>query len=75
MLSARQVMLMHRSGHSLFNPPKPMDLSQARSASMAMDLDIDDEEAIAERALRAGRLGTGYEPVYADEPLSGERAP
>lgn len=48
-----------------------MDLSQARSASMAMDLDIDDEEEIAERALRAGRIeGSGYQPVYADEPHS-----
>lgn len=59
---------MSSSGHSLFNPPRPMDLSQARSASMALDLDIDDEEVIAERALHAGRAGTGYQPVYADEP-------
>ncbi|CAK9784485.1 unnamed protein product [Cutaneotrichosporon oleaginosum] len=60
--------ILRRSGHSLFNPPRPMDLSQARSASAGMDFDIDDEEAAAERALRAGRFGTGYQPVYADEP-------
>ncbi|TXT10679.1 hypothetical protein VHUM_02184 [Vanrija humicola] len=61
--------ILRRSGHSLFNPPKPMDLSQARQASMALDLDldIDDEEAIAERNLMGGRTLAGYQPVYADD--------
>lgn len=49
-----------------------MDLSQARSASMGMDFDIDDEEAAAERALRSGRLGASYQPVYADDPRHDE---
>lgn len=64
-------MLTHRSGHSLLNPPKPMDLSQARAASLALDFDVDaeDEEAAAERTL----VGSGprsrqaqYEPTYSD---------
>ncbi|KAL1408914.1 hypothetical protein Q8F55_005728 [Vanrija albida] len=59
--------ILRRSGHSLFNPPKPMDLSQARQASLALDLDIDDEEAIAERDLTSGRSLAGYQPVYADD--------
>lgn len=42
-----------------------MDLSQARSASLALDLDLDDEEA-AERHLFDARAN--YTPVYADEP-------
>lgn len=63
------------SGHSLVNPPKPIDLSQARTASLALDLDLDldDEEAVAERQLSvggprrtlAGR--NGYEPIFQDE--------
>lgn len=66
-------MLTLRSGHSLFNPPKPMDLSQARAASLALEFDVDaeDEEAVAERTL----VGSGprsrqnqYEPVYTDGP-------
>ncbi|GMK54192.1 hypothetical protein CspeluHIS016_0107780 [Cutaneotrichosporon spelunceum] len=60
--------ILRRSGHSLFNPPRPMDLSQARSASMGMDFDVDDEEAVAEHALRSGHFGGGYQPVYVDEP-------
>lgn len=48
---------VRRSGHSLLNPPKPIDLSQARTASLALDLDLDmdDEEAVAERQLASGR--------------------
>lgn len=55
----------HRSGHSLLNPPKPIDLSQARAASLALnlDLDLDDEEAVAERQLASapapGESGPG----------------
>ena len=69
-----------RSGHSLLNPPKPIDLSQARTASLALDLDLDlsDEEAVAERQLarnprslvgtRSGSSGGGgYEPIFSDE--------
>jgi hypothetical protein len=60
------------------NPPKPIDLSQARTASLALDLDLDlsDEEAVAERQLarnprslvgsRSGGTG-GYEPIFSDE--------
>ena len=65
--------ILRRSGHSLFNPPKPMDLSQARAASLALDLDLDldDEEAVAERHLAGGRrtlVGAGhYEPIFQDE--------
>ena len=64
-----------RSGHSLLNPPKPIDLSQARTASLALDLDLDldDEEAVAERQLagsanRRTLAGRGrYEPIFHDE--------
>lgn len=65
------------SGHSLLNPPKPIDLSNARTASLALnlDLDLDDEEAVAERHLAGesrrtlvGRGGrAGYEPIFQDE--------
>ncbi|KAK1921429.1 hypothetical protein DB88DRAFT_513455 [Papiliotrema laurentii] len=45
--------ILRRSGHSLLNPPKPIDLSNARTASLALDLDLDmsDDEAVAERRL------------------------
>jgi len=66
-----------RSGHSLLNPPKPIDLTQARTASLALDLDLDldDEEAVAERHLVSpqrtlvgvGRERGGYEPIFQDE--------
>jgi hypothetical protein len=66
-----------RSGHSLLNPPKPIDLSNARTASLALnlDLDLDDEEAVAERHLAGegrrtlvGRSGRGaYEPIFQDD--------
>ena len=66
-----------RSGHSLLNPPKPIDLSNARTASLALnlDLDLDDEEAVAERHLAGegrrtlvGRSGrSGYEPIFQDD--------
>jgi len=66
-----------RSGHSLLNPPKPIDLSNARTASLALnlDLDLDDEEAVAERHLAGegrrtliGRNGrSGYAPIFQDD--------
>ncbi|ORX34909.1 hypothetical protein BD324DRAFT_633144 [Kockovaella imperatae] len=71
--------ILRRSGHSLLNPPKPIDLSQARTASLALDLDLDleDEEAVAERHLagassngsRRTLVGSrrGYEPIFQDE--------
>ncbi|OCF33096.1 hypothetical protein I317_01896 [Kwoniella heveanensis CBS 569] len=59
--------ILRRSGHSILNPPKPIDLSQAGAASLALDLDMDleneggngyrDEEVAAERQL--GRTGAG----------------
>lgn len=48
-----------------------MDLSQARSTSLALDLDFDDEEAIAERHLIDSRVN--YTPVYVDEPQPGQQ--
>jgi len=57
-------------------PPKPIDLSQARTASLALDLDLDlsDDEAVAERQLQggsrrtlAGRGAGGYQPIFTDE--------
>lgn len=69
--------LTRRSGHSLLNPPKPIDLSNARTASLALnlDLDLDDEEAVAERHLAGESRRTlvgrgnrgGYEPIFQDD--------
>jgi hypothetical protein len=42
-----------------------MDLTQARDASFALDLDLDDDEAVAERTL-TGRTHTDYQPIYSD---------
>ena len=53
--------ILNRSGHSLFRPPKPIDLSQARAG--AIDLDLDDEEAYAEGHMRGARGGHGYSQV------------
>jgi hypothetical protein len=53
--------ILKRSGHSLFHPPKPIDLSQARAG--AIDLDLDDEEAYAEGHMRSGNRGGGYQEV------------
>lgn len=74
--SAKEL-ISSRSGHSIFNPPKPIDLSQARTASLALDLDLDlsDEEAVAERQLDGGSRRTlagrgrtgGYQPIFTDE--------
>lgn len=54
-----------------------MDLTQARDASFAaeLDLDLDDEEAIAERSLAGQGRQASYQPVYTDdfEPGSNSR--
>lgn len=84
-----EIMLMYRSGHSIFNPPKPIDLTQARSAAVDLDLDFSDEEAAAERTLdnRSGSIlplhssgrrtlasgGARYEALYEDDPERGIR--
>lgn len=55
-----------------------MDLTQARAASIAleMDLDLDDEEAVTERTLTSGRVRGGlYQPIYADEPRTHSPSP
>lgn len=70
--------ILRRSGHSWLNPPKPIDLSQARDASLALDFDLDDEEDTERRfygdgrgrSLVSGRRG-GYEPVNGEEERSG----
>lgn len=49
--SPSQLKLTPRSGHSIFNPPKPIDLSQARPSALDMDLDFSDDEVAAERNL------------------------
>ncbi|KAK8844571.1 hypothetical protein IAR55_006418 [Kwoniella newhampshirensis] len=70
--------ILRRSGHSLLNPPKPIDLSQARTASMALDLDLDldDEEAVAERQLSGNGGGGGRRTLVGSssvyQPLAGE---
>ncbi|WVF66365.1 hypothetical protein IAT40_001105 [Kwoniella sp. CBS 6097] len=62
--------ILRRSGHSILNPPKPIDLSQAGAASLALDLDMDlenegggnryrDEEVAAERQLGRNAGGGG----------------
>jgi hypothetical protein len=40
-----------RSGQSLLHAPKPIDLSQARAAAFDLDLNLDDDEALAEHHL------------------------
>lgn len=59
-----------RSGTSIFHRPPPIDLSQARQAALALDIDLDDDEAVAESALRPtfaiGGSG-GYELVGNEE--------
>lgn len=60
----------NRSGHSLFHPPKPIDLSQARSGAIDLDLDLEDDEAYIEQRL-AQRAG-GYSNVPAEDRSRGE---
>jgi hypothetical protein len=43
--------LIGSSGHSLLHPPRPIDLSQARNAAFTLDLNLDDDEALAEHHL------------------------
>ncbi|KIR51176.1 hypothetical protein I315_06359 [Cryptococcus gattii Ru294] len=70
--------ILRRSGHSWLNPPKPIDLSQARDASLALDFDLDDEEDTERRFYGGGRGRSlvsggrgGYEPVNGEEERSG----
>lgn len=41
-----------RSGTSVFHRPPPIDLSSAREAAFALDIDLDDDEAVAANQLR-----------------------
>lgn len=69
--------ILRRSGHSWLNPPKPIDLSQARDASRALDFDLDDEEDTERRFYGDGRGRSllsgrrGYEPVSGEEERRG----
>ncbi|KAL7419290.1 hypothetical protein Q5752_006127 [Cryptotrichosporon argae] len=73
--------ILRRSGHSLFNPPRPMDLSAAAAAALDLDLDLDDEEAAERHLGAAGRrtLASGghgrYVPLFQDDEAANVRAP
>jgi hypothetical protein len=54
-----------RSGHSLLHAPKPIDLSQARAAAFDLDLNLDDDEALAEHHLNSRPIGNSSELVQA----------
>lgn len=63
------------TGTSIFSRPPPIDLSQAREAALQLDLDLEDDEAIAahhltSNATRSGTGGRGYDLVREqdDEP-------
>lgn len=65
--------ILRRSGHSLLHAPKPIDLSQARAAALDLDLNLDDDEALAEHHLGSRRSGirtveegTGSSRTYFD---------
>ncbi|KAJ9110357.1 hypothetical protein QFC20_002954 [Naganishia adeliensis] len=57
--------ILRRSGHSLFHPPRPIDLSQARSAAfdLDLDLDLDDDEALAAHHIRNEGSAGGYQEL------------
>ncbi|WWC97292.1 hypothetical protein V866_004171 [Kwoniella sp. B9012] len=66
--------ILRRSGHSLLNPPKPIDLSQAGQASLSLNLELDDDEELAaERQLAGGRTlrstndGARYQRLEQDD--------
>ncbi|CDZ96752.1 wsc domain-containing protein [Phaffia rhodozyma] len=71
----RLAVLMRRSGTSLLTNPTPIDLSSARQAAYALDLDLEDEEAgrliTGARAGSVGGDGAGYVPVQAEPPRRG----
>jgi len=48
--------ILRRSGQSLLHAPKPIDLSQARAAAFDLDLNLDDDEALAEHHLNNPQL-------------------
>ncbi|KAI5455138.1 hypothetical protein NCC49_002409 [Naganishia albida] len=62
--------ILRRSGHSLFHPPRPIDLSQARSAAFDLDLDLDDDEALAAHHIRTDGAG-GYQELSTAAPGGG----
>lgn len=45
--SADSLSLPRRSGKNVFTRPAPIDLSSARQYAFSLDLDLDDEEALA----------------------------
>ncbi|WWC57816.1 uncharacterized protein I303_100351 [Kwoniella dejecticola CBS 10117] len=64
--------ILRRSGHSLFNPPKPIDLSQAGQASLALNLELDDDEEVAaERQLAISSGGRTLRGINASGSGSG----
>ncbi|KAJ9092515.1 hypothetical protein QFC19_008729 [Naganishia cerealis] len=61
----------YRSGHSIFHPPRPIDLSQARSAAFDLDLNLDDDEALAAHHMRTGTSTGGYQELASTAPQAG----
>ncbi|KAL7417545.1 hypothetical protein BDY24DRAFT_368046 [Mrakia frigida] len=48
----RLALIMRRSGTSIFHRPPPIDLSSAREAAFALDIDLEDDEAVAQHQLQ-----------------------
>ncbi|KAJ9123978.1 hypothetical protein QFC22_000769 [Naganishia vaughanmartiniae] len=55
--------IIRRSGHSIFHPPRPIDLSQARSAAFDLDLNLDDDEALAAHHMTTNASTGGYQEL------------
>ncbi|KAJ9097695.1 hypothetical protein QFC21_004732 [Naganishia friedmannii] len=63
--------IIRRSGHSIFHPPRPIDLSQARSAAFDLDLNLDDDEALAAHHMTTNASTGGYQELSTTIPQGG----
>jgi hypothetical protein len=67
---SKLALTLSRSGHSLFHPPRPIDLSQARAAAFDLDLNLEDDEALAAHHIRNEGAG-GYQELSTTTSSSG----
>ncbi|KAJ9118993.1 hypothetical protein QFC24_005959 [Naganishia onofrii] len=63
--------IIRRSGHSIFHPPRPIDLSQARSAAFDLDMNLDDDEALAAHHMTTSASTGGYQELSSSIPQGG----